>query len=64
MPVWGVEVIDNSLHVDPNAVFTVRSSHVTGDELPIGRTAIRVTATDKAGNMAECSFDAEVKGNG
>ncbi len=54
---------DNSVDVDPNSVIQVRSSHESGQELPIGRTAIRVTATDQAGNVASCDFDVEVKGN-
>ena len=53
---------DNSVTVDPNAVIQVRSNHESGQQLPIGRTYIRITATDQAGNEATCSFDVEVKG--
>ncbi|XP_078369574.1 sushi, von Willebrand factor type A, EGF and pentraxin domain-containing protein 1-like [Oculina patagonica] len=59
--VWSVQVTDNSVDVDPNSVIQVRSSHESGQELPIGRTAIRVTATDGAGNVASCDFEVEVK---
>ena len=61
--VWSVQVSDNSVDVDPNAVIVVRSSHESGQELPIGRTAIQVTAADQAGNVARCDFTTEVKGN-
>ena len=51
-----IQVTDNSVDANPNAVIVVRSSHVTGDELPIGRTRISFNATDEAGNVADCSF--------
>ena len=60
--VWSVQVSDNSVEVDPNAVIQVRASHESGQELPLGRTVIKVTATDKAGNMATCESQVEVKG--
>ena len=60
---WTIEVTDNSVAVDPNAAkIVVRSSHVPGQELPIGRTIIQVNATDKAGNVDKCSFDVVVRG--
>ena len=54
---------DNSVQVDPNAVILVRSSNQSGQELPIGNNAIKVTATDEAGNMNSCSFNIVVRGN-
>ena len=60
---WSVQVSDNSGDVDPNAVIKIESNHKSGLELPIGVTAIRVTATDQAGNEAMCTFEAEVIGN-
>lgn len=41
----------------------IESNHKSGQELPIGVTAIRVTATGRAGNEAMCIFEAEVIGN-
>ena len=61
--VWSVQVSDNSVDVDPNAVIVVRSSHESGQELPIGYTDIQVNATDQAGNVATCAWRAEVEGN-
>ena len=60
---WSVQVPDNSGDVDPNAVIKIESNHKSGQELPIRVTAIRVTATDQAGNEAICTFEAEVIGN-
>lgn len=60
---WSVQVSDNSGDVDPNAVIKIESNHKSGQELPIGVIAIRVTATDQAGNEAMCTFEAEVIGN-
>ena len=54
---------DNSFEVDPNAKIEVRSSHESGQELPIGQTVISVTAMDLSGNVATCDFEIEVKGN-
>lgn len=54
---------DNSVELDPNAVIRVRSSHESGQELPIGQNYIRLNATDNAGNAQGCGFDVEVKGN-
>lgn len=54
---------DNSVQVDPNAVILVRSSNQSGQELPIGTNAVKVTATDEAGNMDSCSFSIVVRGN-
>ncbi|RMX40541.1 hypothetical protein pdam_00007512 [Pocillopora damicornis] len=59
---WSVQVSDNSGDVDPNAVIKIESNHKSGQELPIGVTAIRVTAIDQAGNEAMCTFAAEVIG--
>jgi len=60
---WSIQVTDNSVEVDPNAVIRVRSSHESGQELPIGDTVIRVDATDDAGNNAVCIFFVKVRGN-
>ena len=54
---------DNSIQVDPNAVILVRSSNQSGQELPIGTNAVKVTATDEAGNTDGCSFNVIVRGN-
>ena len=59
---WRVHATDNSVEVDPNAEIEVRSSHQSGQGLPIGHNVIRVTATDQAGNVATCDFEIEVKG--
>ena len=61
--VWRVHATDNSVEVDPNAKIEVRSSHESGQELPIGQTVISVIATDQAGNVATCEFQIDVKGN-
>jgi len=58
---WSIQVTDNSVEVDPNAVIRVRSSHESGQELPIGDTVIRVDATDDAGNNAVCIFFVKVR---
>lgn len=60
---WSIQVTDNSVEVDPNAVIRVRSSHESGQELPIGDTLIRVNATDETGNTETCVFNVHVKGN-
>ena len=60
---WSIQVTDNSVKLDPNAVIRVRSSHESGQELPIGITHIRVTATDETGNMVTCAFYVHVEGN-
>ena len=54
---------DNTVELDPNAVIRVRSSHESGQELPIGETGIRINATDDAGNTETCAFYVYVKGN-
>lgn len=55
---------DNSVvEVDPNSVIRVRSSHESGQELPIGGTSITVNATDDAGNTETCTFYVHVRGN-
>lgn len=59
---WSVEVTDNSVSVDPDAKITVRSRHVPLQELHIGSHDISVNATDKAGNVATCTFTVEVRG--
>ncbi|KAL9973472.1 hypothetical protein ACROYT_G019938 [Oculina patagonica] len=59
--VWSVQVTDNSVDADPNALIQVRSSHESGQELPLGQTLIKVTAKDKVGNEATCHFTVEVK---
>ena len=55
---------DNSLIVDPKEKITVNSSHQPSQEFPIGKTSVRVIATDAARNIALCSFLVEIKGNG
>ncbi|XP_020602922.1 sushi, von Willebrand factor type A, EGF and pentraxin domain-containing protein 1-like [Orbicella faveolata] len=59
--IWSVQVTDNSVQVDPNAVIRIRSSNQSGQELPIGGNVVKVTATDEAGNMATCSFHIVVR---
>ncbi|KAL9973289.1 hypothetical protein ACROYT_G019721 [Oculina patagonica] len=59
--VWSVQVNDNSVDVDSNAVIQVQSSHQSGQEFPIGGTVVKITATDEAGNVATCSFHVEVR---
>jgi len=59
---WSVQVTDNSVQVDPNAVIQVRSSNQSGQEFPIGANVVKVTATDEAGNIATCSFHIAVRG--
>lgn len=54
---------DNSVEVDPNSVIWVRSSHESGQELPIGETIITINATDDAGNYETCTFYVHVRGN-
>ena len=61
--VWSIQVTDNSVEVNPNAVIRVRSSHESGKELPIGDNVVKVTAADEAGNMGGCSFRIVVRGN-
>ncbi|KAL9973280.1 hypothetical protein ACROYT_G019711, partial [Oculina patagonica] len=58
---WSVQVNDNSVDVDSNAVIQVQSSHQSGQEFFIGITVVKITATDEAGNVATCSFSIEVK---
>ena len=54
---------DNSEMVDPNAKITVDSSHQPSQEFPIGKTVVRIIATDSAGNVnSECIFDVEIRG--
>jgi len=54
---WKVEVKDNSLIVDPKEKITVNSSHdhQPSQEFPIGKTSVRVIATDDP-NIANCYF--------
>ena len=60
---WSVtQVSDNSVDVDPHAVIKVQSSHQPLDVFPIGSHVVTVTATDEAGNTADCRFDIEVIG--
>ena len=59
---WTVQVTDNSVREDPNAVIQVQSSHEPGQELPIGETSIKITATDQAGNSVSCYFSIDVRG--
>ena len=51
---------DNSLIVHGSQ----NSSHQPSQEFPIGKTSVRVIATDGAGNIAMCSFLVEINGNG
>jgi len=44
----------------PGATIT-GSSHNSGDIFPIGTTTVTYTATDAAGNTAECSFDVVIE---
>ena len=60
---WSIQVTDNSVEVDPNAVIRVQSSHESGQEFPIGDTLIRVNATDETGNTETCVFNIHVIGN-
>ena len=60
---WSIQVTDNSVEVDPNTVIRVRSSHESGQELPIGDNLIRVNATDDAGNIDTCIVYVIVRGN-
>ena len=60
---WSIQVADNSVELDPNAVIRVRSSHESGQDLPIGVTLIKVNATDESGNTETCAFDVHVEGN-
>ena len=39
------------------------SSHKPGDTFPAGSTTVMYTATDEAGNTAECTFNVQVEGN-
>ena len=61
--VWSIQVTDNSVQVDSNAVIRVRSSNQSGHEFPIGDNVVKVTATDEAGNMNMCNFHIVVRGN-
>lgn len=54
--IWSIQVTDNSIQVDPNALIRVQSSNQSGEEFPIGDNAVKVTATDEAGNVGTCSF--------
>jgi len=59
---WEIDVDDNSISVDPNAIVAMHSSPESPQNFTIGRHDIEVTATDKAGNSASCKFWVIVKG--
>jgi MYXO-CTERM domain-containing protein len=39
---------------------TLEYSHASGSTFPVGTTPVKVTATDAAGNRAECTFEVTV----
>ncbi|HEY0655634.1 MAG TPA: HYR domain-containing protein [Chryseosolibacter sp.] len=43
-----------------NCSAVVTSDHAPGEEFPIGTTVVTYTATDAAGNLAQCSFNVVV----
>lgn len=45
---------------DVASIPTVAFSPASGSMLPVGRTPVKVTATDTSGNSAECTFSVEV----
>ena len=47
---------------DNSGTQTLTSTHNPGDSFPIGTTTVTYTATDAAGNSANCSFDVIVNG--
>ena len=47
---------------DNSGTQTLTSTHNPGDSFPIGTTTVTYTATDAAGNSANCSFDVIVVG--
>lgn len=58
---WSIQVTDNSVQLDPNAVIQVRSSHKSGQEFPIGVTLVKVNAADETGNIETCVFNVQVE---
>ena len=47
---------------DNSGTQTLTSTHNPGDSFPIGTTTVTYTATDAAGNTANCSFEVVVAG--
>jgi gliding motility-associated-like protein len=52
--------VEFSVIASDNCEFSLDYSHQSGSEFPLGTTTVSVTATDLAGNSAECSFTISV----
>jgi gliding motility-associated-like protein len=57
----GMNVSWNAVEVNECDLLTSSSSHVSGELFPIGTTEVSYTATDKSGNVTNCSFQVNVE---